>query len=61
MTKQAKEFSNANKKFKIVSGFAIEQDPSLPSKGVIYELSDGTFYKLYPEDLKHISDPIWDI
>lgn len=61
MTKQAKEFIDANKKYKIISGYALEQNPNLPSKGVVYELSDGTFYKLYPEDLKHVTNPVWDI
>lgn len=59
MTIQAKEFLAANKRFKIISGYALEQDPRLPSKGVVYELEDGTFYKLYPEDLEHIDSPIW--
>lgn len=61
MTKQAKEFTEANKRFKVISGYALEQDPRLPSKGVIYELEDGTFYKLYPEDLGHISEPLWKL
>lgn len=56
---QADDFAAANAKSAVISGYALEQDPNKPSKGVVYRLMDGTRHRLGAAAVQLSTAPRW--
>lgn len=59
---QADDFVAANNKYGVIAGTAIELNASKPSKGCLYKLTDGRWYRLGVKALQLLPEeyPKWD-
>lgn len=59
MTPKAKKFLAENAKSPVISGYAIEPNPTKPAKGVSYTLEDGQTFLLTPKECADVGMPKW--
>lgn len=58
ITPNAQAFIEANAKSPVVSGWALEQNPHRPPRGIRYVLDDGSKFTLTPEECGMVT-PDW--